>query len=197
MIAKFPGRCKACGGAIAAGTDIQWSRADGARHKTLAECQVAQAAKAAQPPAPHVDGAAVAIAQFLQAAQARGLKWPKVRFLAPAGRGELRLSIAGPTSKAPGAINVILNGEYFGRILTDGATTFKLAEDAAVLAELRRIAAEPAKAAAAYGALMGRCSFCNLTLTDAGSVAVGYGPVCAEKYGLPHHHEGTPAVAVA
>lgn len=37
-----------------------------------------------------------------------------------------------------------------------------------------------------YGKEISRCCFCGLTLTDPASVYVGYGPTCAEKYGLPH-----------
>lgn len=37
---------------------------------------------------------------------------------------------------------------------------------------------------------MCRCSFCGLALTDEGSVEVGYGPVCAKRWGLPHQPHG-------
>jgi hypothetical protein len=42
----------------------------------------------------------------------------------------------------------------------------------------------PAGVAKAYGKLMGNCCFCGLKLTDPKSVAAGYGPICAEHYGL-------------
>lgn len=35
----------------------------------------------------------------------------------------------------------------------------------------------------------------RLPLTDAGSVEVGYGPVCASHWGLPHSPKGTPALS--
>jgi hypothetical protein len=38
---------------------------------------------------------------------------------------------------------------------------------------------------------MCRCSFCGLALTDEGSVFMGYGPICARNYGLPHVALGT------
>lgn len=34
--------------------------------------------------------------------------------------------------------------------------------------------------------LTGHCSFCQRELTDAGSLEVGYGPICADRWGLPH-----------
>lgn len=64
-----------------------------------------------------------------------------------------------------------------------------------MLVALDRIATDPATAASEYGALMGRCSFCDLTITDDGSIAVGYGPICAKKFGLPHTAKGTRKVA--
>lgn len=42
-----------------------------------------------------------------------------------------------------------------------------------------------AKEAASFGALTGRCVFCDRELTDERSIEVGYGPVCAERNGLP------------
>lgn len=39
--------------------------------------------------------------------------------------------------------------------------------------------------AARFGKLYGICCFCSRTLTDERSIGVGYGPVCAEHYGLP------------
>ena len=47
-------------------------------------------------------------------------------------------------------------------------------------------AAEPARCAKEYGAVACCCSFCGLQLTDEGSIEVGYGPICAARYGLPH-----------
>lgn len=39
--------------------------------------------------------------------------------------------------------------------------------------------------AAQFGKLYGICCFCSRTLTDERSIGVGYGPRCAERYGLP------------
>ena len=50
---------------------------------------------------------------------------------------------------------------------------------------LRVILADVPAAAAAYGHLTGKCSFCNLPLELGESVARGYGRKCAENHGLP------------
>jgi hypothetical protein len=38
-----------------------------------------------------------------------------------------------------------------------------------------------------YGTVTGRCGFCALQLTDRVSIALNYGPICADNYGLPHN----------
>jgi hypothetical protein len=93
MLSKYAGKCGACGGRINPGTMIEWEKGKGAKHAVVADC----ARSVPVPPAVPFDGAQ-AIVAFLRAAQGRGLKWPKVRFLAPGG-GELRMSLSGPRSK--------------------------------------------------------------------------------------------------
>lgn len=188
MFASFAGRCVKCGGAIFPGDSIEWIRGEGAWHRV---CPPA----AATPTVVNVTPSTVVpvdsslIVKFLTDAKARGLKFPKVRFLAPSG-GELRMSLAGGSTKYPGAVQVKVDGNWIGRIGADGVVTRGI--DGALLAAIVKIAADPAAAAKAYGALMGHCSFCNLALTDEGSVEVGYGPVCAKSYGLPHKAKGSP-----
>lgn len=193
MVAKFAGTCRTCKLPFPAGAPIVWSREAGATHAKLADCAAATAAAVPTAPVPPTTVAAGTVVAFLSAAKDRGLKAPKVRFLAPAN-GELRLAMAGGNTKYPGAVQVKVNGVWVGRIEADGTLTPRMASDPAMVATLTSIATDPATAAAAFGALMGRCSFCNLTLTDAGSVEVGYGPICAKHYGLPHTPKGTPDV---
>lgn len=194
LTAKFAGRCTRCQAGFPAGTVIEWERGKGAMHLDPTACATAATTPQTPTPAPTaVVGEAIALVRFLEAAKARGLKYPKVRFLAPGG-GELRLSVAGPTSKYPGSVQVVVRDAWVGRIDAQGVVTRGIAVDELLLAALRHIAENPAAAAAAYGALMGRCTFCNLALTDEGSVEVGYGPICAQRYGLPHAPKGTPMV---
>jgi len=195
ITAKFAGTCTACKRAIAPGQSILWARGAGSRHANLSDCQAAQALAAVQvaaqavAPAPQPVVSLSALVAFLKAARERGLKFPKTRFAAP-GNGELLLSLAGDTSKNPGAVYVKLNGEYVGKVTAQGAA-YGLD---ALLPTLRAIEADPAAAGASYGALTGRCSFCDKALTDEGSVEVGYGPVCARRYGLPHAPKGSATV---
>jgi Family of unknown function (DUF6011) len=153
------------------------------------------AERATQPDAPAIpatiEGAAGIVALFDKAA-AR-LKRPKMLFEA-AGM-TLRLSVAGPTSKAPGSLNVTsADGDFdgrtwFGRITRDGRFDANRREGpataTAVLAALQAFGADPAGQAAAYGHRTGNCCFCALPLSDPRSTAVGYGKICAGNFGLP------------
>jgi hypothetical protein len=182
---------------------ILWSKATGARHATSSACTAALAAAASAPASPSLPDADAPtmdlkpVADFLAAARSRGLKFPKARFLAPGG-GEMRLTMTGSRSVAPaGSVNVltVVNGvrTWLGRVEPDGRVVgFRLKANDAVRDALAAIVADPAKAASDYGSLMAACSFCGKALTDAGSVEVGYGPVCAAKFGLPHKPRGTP-----
>jgi hypothetical protein len=126
-------------------------------------------------------------------AQAKShLKNPKIALKTDKGLA-IHLSIAGPNSKAPGTINVTDDkphgmNKWFGRVTAEGkfqpSTKFgDLAVDLTSI--LTALSLSPAKTAAAYGKLTGTCCFCLKGLTDPKSVQVGYGPTCAEHYGLP------------
>ena len=132
------------------------------------------------------------IVDLLQKAAER-LKHPKV--LVASGDQALRLSIAGAQSRYPGSINVASTDksfddrQFFGRITADGtfhaSARIDPATATAVAAALQALAENPAAAAKAYGTRFGHCCFCSLTLTDGPSIDAGYGPICADKYGLP------------
>jgi len=190
ITSRFTGVCKTCHGPIAVGQKIEWTRGEGSAHAVAAECVIKVTPVAVVAP---VKADASTVAAFLRAAKDRGLKAPKVRFLGPANR-ELTLSVATERSKNPGAVYVKLGGDYMGSIATDGIVRGTLTNRRDLLDTLTTIAENPAAAAKAYGALHCRCSFCGKELTDAGSVEVGYGPICADHYGLPHTAKGSPAL---
>jgi Family of unknown function (DUF6011) len=191
MLSKFAGRCTRCKGRIAEGTWIEWAKDQGAAHLDATICTTVLAAITG-PPRPTLN--LRDLVAFLEAAQARGLKRPKVRFLAPSG-GELRLSLASAGTRRPGAVQVVIDTDWQGRIDPDGTVHgAKLLTDQVLLDLLVTIAGNPDEAARAYGALMGKCCYCGLPLTDAGSVEMGYGPRCAQKFGRPHQPKGTPVV---
>jgi len=111
-----------------------------------------------------------------------------------------RVSIAGARAAQPGSLTVtaidkVFNSfrgrderPWFGRVSLAGV--FEAGRNApdGLADKLRRFSADPAGEAAAHGHLTGRCCFCNKRLgegQDQRSVAVGYGPDCADHFGLP------------
>jgi hypothetical protein len=64
-----------------------------------------------------------------------------------------------------------------GNIQRTAPTTVKKA--------IRKIAAAPISEAVATGIKVSQCCFCGISLINSISVHHGYGPICAEKYGLP------------
>src|SRR5262245_5181445 len=146
MTAKYAGRCRKCGTLMPVGTTIDWDRARGATHHDPAQC----VRQTVDPPAPINLPALVAL---LPGAQARGLRWPKFRFLGPDGRSELRLSMAGPNSRYPG-VHVKLADQWQGYVDPTGQVGGdRLIATPALLAHIAHIASNPAEAAAAYGAV--------------------------------------------
>lgn len=195
LFAKFAGTCQACGCRFDVGTPIVWSKGIGARHETVQQCNDAKVerAKRKADAAPKLD--ITPIAEFLRAAQQRGLKKPRLRVLAPDNTTEMQLAIT-IHGVAPGSISVTRGGVFVGCIRpSTNAMTNKLAEDVELQRHLLEVAKDPAAAAKRYAVLMCRCSFCGLQLTDEGSVEVGYGPICAQHWGLPHTPKGTPQLA--
>ena len=143
--------------------------------------------KAAPAPVAHLGDMAGLLEIFEKAATK--LKHPAIVVMSPVG--EIRLSVAGQKAKFPGTINVAEDkpfGEatFFGRITKAGALTPGSKGCPVELVEfLTGFAQEPAKYAAAHGHATGACCFCSKKLTDPKSLAVGYGPTCADHYGLP------------
>ena len=115
----------------------------------------------------------------------------------------VRLSLAGSRAKVPGSITVTDGGpfganRYYGRVLPDGTwqKPFKaFPELDKVETLLTDMSDDPAATAAKHGHLTGNCCFCNRALSDDASTAVGYGPVCAQHYGLPWGHASSNKAA--
>lgn len=191
---KFAGICKACGCSFNAGDEIEWTKANGARHATINACAAAKALRASQAPP---TGQFVAtlnlqpLVKFLQDARDRGLKHPKLRILDVLGSSELVIGLT-LGGAHPGTLSVVDSQKNFiGGVRPDGSVIGKLTNDRVLQGHLINVAIDPAAAAKKYAVLMCRCSFCGLPLTDEGSVEVGYGPVCAAHWGLPHSPKGT------
>lgn len=150
-------------------------------------------------PAAHVDLAA--LRSLMETAQSKGIKHPKIGFTLD--EGTLVIALAGAGSRAPGSIAVTSKGSfenrtYYGRIHTDGRwEAARGGAPAWVLVALTELAANPAGYGAAYGRRSGNCCFCSRDITTKESLHVGYGPICADKYGLPWGDTGEVAQVAA
>jgi hypothetical protein len=103
---------------------------------------------------------------------------------------EYRINIAGERARVPGSLNVANTNNpstWYGRVLITGEfeASPRDTTPTELIPGLVKFAAEPAKIASESGRLTGKCCFCNISLTDERSTAVGYGPICAKHYGLP------------
>lgn len=151
----------------------------------------AQALNPAPVPAPIAIGNMAGIIALFDRAKTH-LKFPAI-VLSCTGE-TLRVNVAGSAAKFPGSLNVtsyerIDDGRrrWYGRVHRNGSyePSAKAEASAAVIAaRLVEFAADPARVAADHGRLTGRCCFCNIALSDERSTAVGYGKICANRYGL-------------
>lgn len=149
------------------------------------------AAKVA-PPSTNVGDLSGIIAMFDKARQ--HLKFPAIVMSVPkAGELTMRINVAGLQAKHPGTLNVAdgkkpdFPGDrrtWFGRVMKDGNYVPSKDAHEAIAERLVEFAKDPLRVAAEHGRLTGRCCFCNRHLQDERSTAVGYGPTCAEHYGL-------------
>lgn len=126
------------------------------------------------------------ISSLFDSAVDSGLKYPKIRFSLDGC--EILLQRAGQRAKFPGSLNVTDGGPFgdntwYGRIV-DGKFQPSRSSTDQVVEFLERFSANPEDVAAEYGKNSGCCCFCNRQLTDDVSVELGYGPVCAKRYGL-------------
>lgn len=120
------------------------------------------------------------------------LKNPKL--LVKINDRSLRLTRAGQNARVPGSINITSVGsfedrDWYGRVTQDGvfqpSNRYDNQTMTAVVAALKALAENPVEVAAAYGHETSNCCFCGIELTDPRSVTAGFGPICAEHWGLP------------
>ena len=114
---------------------------------------------------------------------AEHLRYPAINMVSKDGH-KIRIYRA-----TKGYIAIKLNGEYIGKlpaadknIILYDSPLFNHNE---LINELDTILSNPISESALQGREYGRCCFCNRELDNEGSIFHGYGPICAEKWGLP------------
>lgn len=177
----------------------QWEKKGGLSSKQM--FWVGEMINKANNPAP-APAAPVSVGDFsgvmaLFAKARQSLKYPKIVLEV---EGEpLQLSLSGPKSKAPGQVNVTDGGpfgsnKWYGRVSASGDFVKSASATPKIEAFLKEFSAAPAAVAKKYGALTGKCCFCNKPLTDPKSTAAGFGPVCADHFGLKSEWKAAQAV---
>jgi hypothetical protein len=76
------------------------------------------------------------------------------------------------------------SNKFYGTVSPEGKFIGSKISSTSIVALLQAFATDPAKTAAEYGRLTGNCTFCAKGLTDSRSLTVGYGPICANHFGL-------------
>lgn len=97
-----------------------------------------------------------------------------------------------PTDPVKGDVHFI-DGEYYRVHQSQGSGNFYASKWDGYRFEyaqgaIRKLNADnkiTAEQAAEFGHMHGRCCFCSLAIDTPESTAVGYGPICASKHGLP------------
>ena len=116
-------------------------------------------------------------------------KWPKVTLATENGEPVV-IKRAGEMSRYPGRLHITDGGlyafanQYYGFIDLDGGFTPRRSLEGLV-ETLTAFDADPVMTATKYGRETGSCCFCARELTTKESLHVGYGPVCADTFGLP------------
>ena len=113
---------------------------------------------------------------------AETLRYPAINIISKDGR---RIRIYRATK---GYIAIKVDGEYVGKLVSADAQII-LYSAKELLDEIGTLMSNPISESALQGREYGRCCFCNRELDNEGSIQHGYGPVCAEKWGLPWSSE--------
>lgn len=105
----------------------------------------------------------------------------------------VEMRLAGQKSSCPGTVTVTNGGQYgdpsniyYGRITREGKFLAGKNCPTSIIDFLLRFNDDPAAIANAHGKMYNFCCFCGKTLTSEESLIAGYGPICAEHFGLPY-----------
>lgn len=134
----------------------------------------------------------------LFATASKTLKYPKLKLTTIDGY-PIKITAASARSKYAGGL-LVTNGKAFGApdskfygsvtlngcFMVSSYIATKYTEEAiAIQTCMEAIIADPVSIAKMQGQRYGNCCFCSRELTTKASYTAGYGPVCAEKFGLP------------
>lgn len=116
------------------------------------------------------------------------LKYPKISFNAKDDTGNYKVQLYLATK---GYIAIKVDNVYVGKIqpyesIEGMQYSFRMYQGSTILQhEIESFCMNPLENAVAYGQAYSNCCFCGLELTNKASLQMGYGPICADNYGLP------------
>ena len=119
-------------------------------------------------------------------AEASGIKWPKIRF-DHAGQKVVIYKAK------KGYLAVMLEDTYIGKLMPSGTLSLYI-DDTELVRQIESVLSQPQKELALIGKKQNHCCFCGRELNNSISVSHGYGPICAENFGLPWEEESEPGV---
>jgi hypothetical protein len=122
------------------------------------------------------------ILALLNKARDAGKKFPKIKLRVDGQPIVLALNRAGKVNVTDGG--PFRGEQWFGAIQLD-ARWRDGAQPEKVLPILALLEKDPASVATQHGVATGNCCFCTRDLSTKESRSVGYGPICAGKFGLP------------
>ena len=132
------------------------------------------------------------VIDLLAKATASGLKKPRLHLRL--GENKVIIKAAPVTGRNAGCFYVTGAFEddiYWGKIDANGDADAKLKSAGYIFEQLAELAADPAAFAVRQGRETICCMFCGRDLDTTESRTVGYGPICADKWGLPWGKEVT------
>lgn len=137
-------------------------------------------------------GPYVPLLALLTAGQQCNKRQPRVKIPLPGG--VLAIKLMGDRSKNAGCLAITNgvsgwrdrpNSEFYGYVGVTGhwKPTYNTPEY--IKSAMEALAPNPTAWVAAFGQRVSYCVFCATQITTTESLAVGYGPVCAERFSLP------------
>lgn len=136
------------------------------------------------------------IHQLLSTASRR-LKYPRLRYQTDGGSKIVFSYAADTSSKWYGCIFVDNGGKEnkkrYGFVNSTGAGSINRDAPPEIKALILKISQEPTGIAKLQGQAYSYCCFCGLELTNKSSLYHGYGPICADNWGLPWGDTGDQA----
>lgn len=129
---------------------------------------------------------------LLYSKQVASLAYPKITYQLAKEAPQITLYY----NNNHGCIQAKVAGKLVATIKANGQEDMRWPIKDAYLAMLETIEKDPIAAATLSGKLTSCCSFCSRELSDERSVIHGYGPTCAEHWGLPWNAERTGSTTV-